>query len=91
LGDGILQIISYGTCFGHWLSPLIYSWDQRHKSLKPKQIRLLGTCRNVRSINGGESHAPFRRNLWLMATQDSKLVPQFSIHKTMMGLGGMYN
>jgi hypothetical protein len=25
LGDGILQIISYGTCFGHWLSPLIYS------------------------------------------------------------------
>jgi uncharacterized protein len=81
-----------GHFLGHWLSAAAYMYTETHdEEVKAKADKIVGELAECQRINGGEWAGSIPEKYFdLMARGQQIWSPQYTIHKTLMGLWDMY-
>jgi DUF1680 family protein len=81
-----------GHFLGHWLSAAAYMYAETHdEEVKAKADKIVSELAECQQINGGEWAGSIPEKYFdLMARGRQIWSPQYTIHKTLMGLWDMY-
>ena len=82
-----------GHFLGHWLSAAAYLYaETKDEEIKAKADKIVYELAECQRINGGEWAGSIPEKYFdLMANGQQIWSPQYTIHKTLMGLWDMYN
>lgn len=82
-----------GHFLGHWLSAAAYLYaETKDEEVKAKADKIVSELAECQRINGGEWAGSIPEKYFdLMARGQQIWSPQYTIHKTLMGLWDMYN
>ena len=82
-----------GHFLGHWLSAAAYVYaETKDEEIKAKADKIVNELAECQRINGGEWAGSIPEKYFdLLASGQQLWSPQYTIHKTLMGLWDMYN